>query len=65
MKRFLSRYFSPSLSLVALALVILSVVGCKKISYDVTKEEAPRDVPPYTVEFQRNISPADGGVRKP
>lgn len=51
-------------SLLLLSLLSLSLVGCKKISYDLTKTNAPQDNPNYTVEFDPNRSPAEGGVRK-
>jgi hypothetical protein len=57
-----------TLQAVQMALLIVicaaGLFGCKKISYDLTKNSELEDAPEYTVEFQENRSPAEGEVRK-
>ena len=43
---------------------LMSLSGCKKISYDLTKNSELEDSPEYTVGFDQNLSPAEGEVKK-
>lgn len=62
-KLWLREMFALVISLVV-ASSLIGLSGCKKISYDLTKNSELQDSPEYTVGFDQNLSPAEGEVKK-
>lgn len=55
----------------ATLLCLVFASGCEKVTYDLSEGDTffsakPKEAsPPYTVQYNQNLSPAEGGVQKP
>lgn len=47
------------------SLVLCVFTGCNKFTKDIADAKKPADSPEYTVQYDKNVSPAEGQSRKP